>query len=283
MQSKTDQEFYKTPLDASIVRALILDMDGVLWRGDQPIGDLPRIFAYIRAQGWKVCLATNNATLSVTQYLDKLMSFGVSLQPDEIVNSSQAAAHYLSRNYPNGGKVYIIGENGLLDTLTNAGFTPVELTPEEANETAGEIVSVVVGMDRRVTYNDLTVATRLIRSGVAFIGTNPDRTFPTPIGLVPGAGAILAAIETATDVRPIICGKPSPEMYQVALERMGVDPQHTLVAGDRLETDIAGGQAIGCLTALVLSGVTTPDEASRWAPPPDWISPDLETLLMGNR
>lgn len=255
-------------------------MDGVLWRGSQPIGDLQQIFTRIRANQWKVCLATNNATLTVAQYLDKLRGFGVSLQPEQIVNSSQAAAHYLSHQHPKGGNVYVIGENGLVDTLIEEGFTSIILTPEEANEKSGEILAVVAGMDRTVTFNKLTVATRLIRSGVPFIGTNPDRTFPTPIGLVPGAGAILAALETATDVQPLICGKPSPEMYRVALERMGVDPQRTLVVGDRLETDIAGGQALGCLTALVLSGVTTPEAASLWTPPPDWIAPDLETLLV---
>ena len=281
MQPNQSQEFHQKTVQASSINALILDMDGVLWRGSQPIGNLPQIFARIQSNQWKVCLATNNATLTVAQYLDKLRSFGVSLKPEQIVNSSQAAAHYLSHQHPEGGKVYVIGENGLVDTLLEKGFTSVILTPDEANAKSGEILAVVAGMDRTVTFNKLTVATRLIRSGVPFIGTNPDRTFPTPIGLVPGAGAILAALETATDVQPLICGKPSPEMYQVALERMGVDPEHTLVVGDRLETDIAGGQALRCLTALVLSGVTTPEAASRWTPPPDWVAPDLETLIAG--
>jgi len=105
-------------------------------------------------------------------------------------------------------------------------------------------------MDRQVTYNKLKQATLLIRSGLPFIGTNPDRTFPTPQGLVPGSGAILAALEAATDQTPLILGKPSPEMYQVAMERMSVRPENTLVIGDRLETDIVGAQRLGCLTAL---------------------------------
>jgi 4-nitrophenyl phosphatase len=266
---------------ASDIQALILDMDGVLWRGSQPIGELQRIFARIRSLGWRFCLATNNATLSIAQYVEKVGSFGVTIQPDQVVNSSQAAAHYLQRLYPAGGSVFVVGENGLVDTLAERGFRSINIPPDEANEAASSVLAVVAGMDRQVTYAKISAATRLIRSGVPFIGTNPDRTFPTPIGLVPGAGAILAAIETATDIAPVIVGKPSPEMYEVALERMGVSPQSTLVVGDRLETDIAGGQAMGCLTALVLSGVTNPEAAAQWTPQPDWIAPDLEGLILG--
>jgi 4-nitrophenyl phosphatase len=279
MRSKQTQEFHTKSIRSGERKALILDMDGVLWRENQPIGDLPQIFGRIQENYWKVCLATNNATLSAEQYLEKLASFGVILTIEQIVNSAQAAAHYLSKKHPEGGHVYVIGENGLIEALTDGGFICVELTPEEANAKYGQILAVVAGMDRMLTYHKLTVATRLIRSGVEFIATNPDRTFPTPIGLVPGAGAILAAIEAATDVRPLICGKPSPEMYRFALERMGVEPQNTIVVGDRLETDIAGGQALGCLTALVLSGVTSPETAHSWTPAPDWIIPDLDTLL----
>ena len=272
-------EHQQTIFISNNLQALILDMDGVLWRGSQPIGDLPHIFNCIKENQWKVCLATNNATLSTRQYIEKLAGFGVNLTADQVVNSSQAAAHYLERKHPESGRVYVVGENGLIDTLAEKGFQSVDLTPEKANLAASEILAVVAGMDRQVTYEKLTVATRLIRSGVPFIGTNPDRTFPTPLGLVPGAGAILAALEAATDVQPVICGKPSPEMYEVALERMGVGPEQTLVVGDRLETDIAGGQALGCFTALVLSGVTSPEAASQWMPPPHLISPDLATLL----
>ena len=119
----------------------------------------------------------------------------------------------------------------------------------------------------------------LIRSGLEFIGTNPDRTYPTPGGLIPGAGAILAAVEAATDICPTIMGKPSPEMYRVAMERLETRPEETLVVGDRLETDIAGGQQLGCKTGLVLSGVTSLQAAHSWIPAPDWIEQDLTALL----
>jgi len=119
----------------------------------------------------------------------------------------------------------------------------------------------------------------LIRAGAPFIATNPDPTFPTPEGLVPGAGAIIAAIEAATGVEAEVIGKPNPGMYRVALQRLKAAPEETLVVGDRLETDIAGAQALGCRTALVLSGVTDEQRARQWDPAPDWIFPDLQTLL----
>jgi 4-nitrophenyl phosphatase len=134
-------------------------------------------------------------------------------------------------------------------------------------------------MDRSLTYAKLRRATLLIRAGVPFLGTNPDRTFPTPEGLVPGAGAILAALEAATYRQPLIMGKPQPEIYRAALLRMGVSPSETLVVGDRPDTDIAGGQALGCFTALLLSGVTSEDCARAWQPPPDLIAADLSSLL----
>jgi 4-nitrophenyl phosphatase len=244
-------------------------MDGVLWRADDPIGNLPEIFRRINQRGWQVTLATNNATLTIEQYIQKLRGFGVTLQPAQIVNSPQAVAYYLLHQYPGGGAVYLIGEDGLAQAITANGFQNREQ----------DVLAVVVGMDRQVTYQKLTRATLLIRSGAQFLGTNPDRTFPTPEGLAPGNGAILAAIEAATDVQPLVLGKPAPEMYRVAMQRMGTTPENTLVVGDRLETDIIGAQQLGCRTGLVLSGVTTLAAAQAWKPAPDWIAKDLAELL----
>jgi len=254
---------------STTIKALILDMDGVLWRDDQPIGDLSSIFAEISRRNLKVTLATNNATRSVEQYLMKLERFGVMLEPEQIVNSSLAAAHYLSRRFPEKGNVYIVGEEGLFSTLRKHGFV----------HSQENVLAVIGSLDRQLTFEKLNQATMIIRSGVPFIGTNPDRTFPTPDGLIPGAGSILAAIEAATQVQPVIVGKPSPEMYMVAIDRMKSSPAETLVVGDRLETDIIGAQQLGCPTALVLSGVTGPAAASAWNPTPDYIVEDLTALL----
>jgi 4-nitrophenyl phosphatase len=251
------------------IRSLILDMDGVLWRGDQPIGNLPSIFNSLQQRNLGVVLATNNATLSVSDYQSKLRRYGVNVEQWQIVNSSQAAAHFLKGRFPNGGKVFIVGESGLRDTLAEQGF-------EQADQ---NVIAVVAGMDRGFSYEKLRKATLLIRNGALFIGTNPDRTFPLPDGLAPGAGAILAALEASTDIPPTIIGKPAPEMYRVALDRLRTSPQETLVVGDRLETDIAGAQAIGCRTALVLSGVTSEEAALNWQPAPDWVEADLTEVV----
>jgi len=248
---------------------MILDMDGVLWRDDQPIGDLPAIFQRLSENGIRVLLATNNSTRTVNQYLNKVSSFGVHLEPWQILTSSQATAHFLKQRFPQGGSVYVVGEQALVDTLQESGFFQGEETP----------LAVVAGMDRQVTYAKLRQATRFILNGAPFIGTNPDRTFPTPEGLVPGAGAVLAAIQAATDVSPVIAGKPSPAIYEIALQRIKCSPQETLVVGDRPETDISGGQQIGCLTALVLSGVVDQVQAQAWRPAPDIIAADLESVV----
>ena len=256
------------------IRGLILDMDGVLWKDSSPIGDLPAIFNSIRSQGLKVILATNNATNSVTEYIDKIEGFGVELDPWQIVTSAMASVHALVKSFPKKGAVYIIGENGLISGLRENGFIPITDPSDDS-----PVVAVIAGMDRMMTYQKLTRAAFHIRAGVPFYGTNPDSTFPTPLGLVPGAGSIIAAIETASGVKPVIIGKPSPFMFDLSMERMELRKEEILVVGDRLETDIAGGQALGAHTALVLSGVSTSQQASNWNPPPDLIAKNLTELI----
>lgn len=260
------QTMNKTNL--SEIKALILDMDGVLWRDNAPIGDLATIFKTIMSR-YQVILATNNSTNSAAMYVEKLARFGVQLEDWRIVNSSQATAAYLKERFPKGGNIYIVGEKGLHQELTIAGFQHAE----------ADVLAVVVGMDREINYAKLTLAARFIQQGALYIGTNPDRTFPTPQGLAPGAGAILAAIEAASDVKPILIGKPAPEMYRMALQRLNLQPEQALVVGDRLGTDIAGAQNLGCRSALVLSGVSSRQEAENWQPVPDLIVEDLTHLL----
>jgi len=256
-------------LDFTEIKACILDMDGVLWRGEEAIGDLPAVFHSIHKRGWQVMLATNNATRTAGQFLEKLAGFGVRLEAWQVMYSPMVTALYLKKRFPQGGAVYIIGEEGIHKGLKEHGFYHAE----------EDVLAVVVGLDRQITYEKLTRATLLIRCGIPFIGTNPDRTYPTPEGLIPGAGTVIAAVETATDVKPVFMGKPMPEMYSACMERMGVEPRNTLIVGDRLDTDIAGGQSLGCKTALVLSGATTVEQVKQWKPAPDWIGADLATLV----
>lgn len=251
------------------VKALILDMDGVLWRENEPIGDLPAIFARFDKAGLKVLCATNNATRTPAQYVEKLAGFGLQLKEEQIINSSMGVAYLLKKRFPQGGPVYIMGEIGLSTALQQAGFYH--------SEEPG--LAVIGSMDRDITFWKMKRATLLIRSGIPFYFTNPDRTFPTPEGLIPGAGALLAALETASDVHPIIAGKPNTTLYDFALDRLGTKPAETMGVGDRLETDILGAQKAGCMTALVLSGISTQAEADAWQPHPDLVVDELSVLL----
>ncbi|MCB2180367.1 HAD-IIA family hydrolase [bacterium] len=251
------------------IQALILDMDGVIWRKKHPIGDLKKIFEKANALGLKYVFATNNSTETVESYVNLLTGFGIPVEKQQIFTSATATAQHLKKNFPDGGNIFMIGQEGLTLTLEAYGFT---IDAENAR-------AVVVGMDRHLTYEKMVTATLLIRSGVPFIGTNPDKTFPTPEGLVPGAGSMLAAIEAATDVPPQVIGKPKGTMFLQALEALNIAPENALVVGDRLETDIAGGQAAGCNTALVLSGVATEAEGKAWQPAIDFIAEDLDTLI----
>ena len=252
-----------------MIQALVLDMDGVLWHDSEAIGDLPAIFAKISKLGLRVAFATNNATKTIDQFVEKLASFGVKAEPWQIVTSAVATAHFLKQKHPQGGTVYAVGEAGLLQTLADAGFRHSAQNP----------VAVVAAMDRGITYEKLKQAARLIHAGVPFIGTNPDRTFPTPEGVAPGAGTMLAAIEAAAGVAPQIIGKPNPAMYRFALERLGASIAKTLVIGDRLETDIAGAQALGIPCALVLSGVSSQEQAQAWQPAPDIVAENLAAVV----
>jgi 4-nitrophenyl phosphatase len=251
------------------IKALILDMDGVLWRENSAIGDLPWIFDRFAALDLRVVLATNNGTRTPEQYIQKISSFGVKVKKEQIINSAMAVAHLLKKRFPNGGRVYILGEVGLSAALNDAGFYHAE----------ENVLAVIGGMDRAIDFPKLKCATLLIRAGAPFYFTNPDTTYPTPEGLIPGAGSILAALETACDVKAIIAGKPSPALFEFALANLGTSPEHTLVVGDRLETDILGGQIVNCKTALVLSGVATASEAEQWLPKIDLILPELADLV----
>lgn len=258
-----------TAISLKSIQALILDMDGVLWRGNEAIGDLRSIFASIAKIGRKVIFATNNGTRTIGQYVEHLHSFGIPAEAWQIISSATASIAYLCGRFPNGGPVFIIGEDGIIEACAEHGFYHAE---EKA-------LAVIVGLDRSLTYDKLRIATMLIRTGAAYIGTNPDLTFPTPQGLIPGAGSILAAITSASGIKPIIVGKPEPTIYQIALQRLKISPEQALVVGDRPETDIAGAQLIGCPTALVLSGVTDANQAQAWQPAPNFILKDLEALI----
>ncbi len=256
------------------IEALILDMDGVIWKANSPLGDLPSIFRHLEERGIKYIFATNNSTQTPRQYVERLAGFGVHVEPRQVVTSSQGAAYLLSQNFPAGCNIYMVGEEGLRTALEDKGFQVLtDGQPDGAQ-------AVVMGMDRNINFKKMAEATLLIRSGVPFYATNPDKTFPTPRGQIPGAGAWLSVLVTATGIQPVIAGKPYPYLMELGLDILGTSPRNTLVVGDRIETDIAAGQAAGCPVALVLSGVSTRAQAEAWQPRMDFIFDDLTTLAM---
>lgn len=257
----------------SHIKALILDMDGVIWKSDAPIGDLPAIFKRIEARGLKYVFATNNGTKTPEQYKEKLAEFGVNVGPWQVVTSSLAVSQMLGQKFPRGTKIFVIGEDGVHQALQNKGYHVLDV------EHAPDAQVVVMGIDRAITFDKMREATLLVRRGIPFYATNPDKTFPTPRGEIPGAGAWMSVVTTATDVEPIYAGKPYPYMMELSLEILGREKEETLVVGDRLETDIAAGQAVGCPTALMLSGVATREQSEDWRPSPDLVARDLAELV----
>ncbi len=257
----------------SNIKALILDMDGVIWRSDSPIGNLPEIFARIESRGLKYVFATNNGTKTPEQYVGVLKKLGVKVKPEQIVTSALGVAHMLAQRFPRGTKIFVIGEEGIRAALQAEGFEIAAI------ENAQDANVVVMGIDREINFEKMREATLLVRRGVPFYATNPDKTFPTPRGEIPGAGAWISVITTATGIEPIYAGKPFPFMIELSLERLGTKKEETLVVGDRLETDIAAGQAIGCPCAVVLSGVSTREQAEVWMPKIDIVADDLSSLI----
>jgi len=175
------------------IRNLIVDMDGVLYLGDQPMPGLPDFFGFLRERDIRFQLVTNNSTLTPSMYVEKMAHMGVQVSENNVLTSSIATADYLLRTHGRGVPVYAIGEEGLMDALQSAGFILSQRNP----------VAVVVGFDRDITYAKLRAATLLIRSGLPFIATNPDRTLPVPEGQIPGTGALTAAIAAAADREPL--------------------------------------------------------------------------------
>lgn len=249
------------------IKSLIIDLDGVLYRGDEPIEGAREFIALLQREGAPFLLLTNNSTRTPSQYVMKLAKMGITVRESDILTSAQAAALYMERIAPPGAPVYAIGEDGLRAALGER-YT---ITDQGAE-------FVVVGLDREFTYEKLRTAALLIRRGARFIATNPDKTLPTEEGLIPGTGAIIAALEAATGVVPFVVGKPEPAIFDLALARMGVGKEGAAVIGDRLEIDVLGGRRAGLITILVLSGATSRQELESSSIKPDLVFEDVRQL-----
>jgi len=246
---------------------LIIDMDGVLYRGNKPLPRLQEFMAFLRHRPVSFMLVTNNSTRTRQQYADKLARMGVQVRPAEVLTSGQATARFLAHDYPPGTRVHVFGEDSLRQALQDEGFVVAE----------EDVDLVVASMDRAVTYEKLQRATRLIRGGARFVATNLDPTSPGEEGLRPGTGSLVAALATASETKPFAVGKPEPTMFRLALEAMAARPETTAVLGDRVDTDLVGGRRAGCQTIGVLSGSSSRAEMEAFGP--DFLFQDIADLL----
>jgi HAD superfamily hydrolase (TIGR01457 family) len=264
------------------IGGLIIDMDGVLWHGDNPIKGLVELFLTLRELEIPFILATNNASLTQQQYVDKLNKMGVSVGPEEILTSSMATANYLAQHFaPDKRRIFVIGEDGLRQPLIEHGFNLTDLyqvnQPDKGILDQGADI-VVSGLDRKLTWDKLATATLNIRAGAQFFSTNMDTTLPTELGEVVGNGGTIAALVAATGIKPISIGKPEPILYQQALTKLGIQADETIAIGDRLDTDILGAVNAGMRSIMVLTGVSTKQDISEIAYHPTWVMEDIQEV-----
>jgi 4-nitrophenyl phosphatase len=254
------------------IQALILDMDGTLVRGVEPLPGLQNLFSFLQSRQLPFVIATNNATKSPYDYQQKLRAYGMAVSTTQILTAAEATAQYLQQELEPGAKLYIIGQPALQTALQKVGFCII------SNATKGA-AAVVVGGDPGLTYEKLKNATLLIQRGARLIGTNPDLVFPTEEGFVPETGTILAALQAATGEQPTVIGKPERYLFDMAVSRLGCEPAHTAVVGDRLDTDILGGQRAGLKTILTTTGIDNQQTIMTKGLQPDFIVNGLDELI----
>ncbi|MCI9890126.1 HAD-IIA family hydrolase [Micrococcales bacterium 31B] len=252
--------------------AALLDLDGCVFEGTRAITGAIDTLLTLRGQGKHIAFATNNASRTPQQVADHLESVGVRATADEVVNSPYAAAQLLLQHVEPGSKVLVIGGDGLVKELNDVGYEIVRSAEDSP-------AAVVQGFHRTVGWEILNEGNFAIRAGALWLATNLDPTLPTERGPSPGNGSLVSVLRMATGQEPLVAGKPEPALFQVAAERCGATSP--LVGGDRLDTDIAGGNRAGYPTLLVLSGSTSARQAvlSVGVERPTYVSANLTALV----
>lgn len=255
----------------------LFDLDGVVYLGPEPVPRAPDALTELRRRGVQVGFVTNNAGRRPETVAEHLRELGIEADPDDVVTSAQAVAHLLADKFPPGSPVLVLGAESLVHEITTrAGLRIVESSAERP-------VVVVQGLNADMTWRELCDATAAIHAGAVWYATNTDTTRPTPQGNLPGCGAAVQAIQLAVDTEPIIAGKPYPPLMVETLERLG--GSRPIFAGDRLDTDVAGANAVGIDSLLVLSGAHGPADLLA-APPeqrPTHLGRDVADLLAPGR
>lgn len=244
---------------------VVIDLDGVCYRGEEVIEGSVDAVSRLREAGFAITFATNNATRTPEEAAHKLRRLGYEAGADDLVTSAVAAAEMIEP----GSRCLVVGMDGLREAVLARGCEIVD-DPEHTDV-------VVTGLDTAITYDRLTAATRALLRGARFVAANADHSYPTTTGISPGAGALLAALETASQRTAEVAGKPEKGLYETAAAKLPDGP--LLMIGDKVETDIAGASALGWDTALVLTGVSTREDAEQASPQPTYLADDLAALV----
>jgi HAD superfamily hydrolase (TIGR01450 family) len=257
---------------AQIFDVGLLDLDGVVYVGKEPVPGVPQALAAARQLGLRLAFVTNNAARPPEAVAALLSGMGVRADRSDVITSAQAAAHYLAERLPQGSGVLVVGTTGLVEALRERGLVPVFSADDDP-------AAVVQGYSPDLNWAQLAEGAVAIRRGLPWVATNVDPTVPSVRGPLPGNGSMVAALRHATGVEPTVTGKPDPTMHRETVERSHAE--RPVVVGDRLDTDIEGASAVGCPSLLVLSGVTTPGELLAAEPRfrPTFIAPDAGGLL----
>lgn len=241
------------------VRLVIFDLDGVVYRGNEPIPGARELVAWLHAERVAVRFATNNSMVTRAGYVERLGAMGITTSEEEIVTSTSATVEHLRRHAPEIRSVLAIGADGMRQELTDAGLDVVMADAVAGEHPGGPLPrrfdAVIVGLDPHVDYARLSAAMSAVAGGARLIATNADARYPTPAGFLPGAGSIVAAVATATGTTPEVIGKPAPAMFSATIEASGVPTSETVVIGDNPDADIVGAHRAGCAAILVLTGV----------------------------
>jgi glycerol 3-phosphatase-2 len=258
-------------LDVPSFDGLVCDLDGVVYRGDQPIEGAPGAIAALRSRGVRIVFCTNNSTATPGDFVAKLRAMGVPARADEIVTSAVVTAEVLAGRGLRGARALVVGGRGLRRALADAGLRLYGGEPSRADV-------VAVGLDTSFDYAAMRAAADAVRAGALFVATNDDATLPVAGGREwPGAGALVAAVATAAGRSPEVMGKPNAPMMDVVESRLEGAGSIAIV-GDRPQTDLRGGAARGWTTVLVLTGVTPPQSAAQITPAPDFVANGLADL-----
>ena len=247
-----------------LVRLVIFDLDGVVYRGEEPIPGARELVAWLHERDVLVRFATNNSMVTRGGYVDRLAGMGIRTTAEEVVTSTSATVEHLRRHASEVRSVLAIGAAGMRDELVDAGLQVVMAADAAAEHPGGRLEgsfdAVIVGLDPMVDYRRLAAAMAAVAGGARLIATNADARYPTPAGFLPGAGSIVAALTTATGVEATVIGKPEPAMFTAILEASGVAAGEAVVVGDNPAADVVGARRAGCASILVLTGVA--DEAA---------------------